>query len=185
MREPPSMSWFEWWAANLLQGSVGALIGLLGLFAVFWFTVRHERALERVRVAEDDKRLERQHTAVSVAEVVKASHAFRLPVDLDRHARTEALASALILMTVREAATHPKASDWAQRESRRIIELAYPSVDIRAATWEAGLIAALLVGWAAEGFTDEFRFPPVRLNDDENVSPERTTAGRQADPDEP
>ena len=61
MREPSSMSWFEWWVANLLQGSVGALIGLLGLFAVFWFTVRHERSLEAFSMAEHDKRLEREH----------------------------------------------------------------------------------------------------------------------------
>jgi hypothetical protein len=193
------MSWFEWWVANLLQGSVGALIGLLGLFAVFWFTVRHERSLERVRMAEHDKRLEREHTAVSAAEVVKASHAFQWPpADLDRHAttearasalifdrhaKTEALASALILMCVREAGTHPKASEWANRESRLIIELAHSSVDIRAGAWEAGGIGALMAGWAAAGFTEEFRFPPVRLKDHEDVPPERTMAARQADPD--
>ena len=103
--------------------------------------------------------LEREHTAVSAAEVVKASHAFQWPpADLDRHAttearasalifdrhaKTEALASALILMCVREAGTHPKASEWANRESRLIIELAHNR-----------LISALVHGRPGESAAD-------------------------------
>ena len=35
----------EWWA-DLLQSSLGALIGLVGLLLVFSLTQRHERALQ-------------------------------------------------------------------------------------------------------------------------------------------
>jgi hypothetical protein len=162
MREPPSMSWFEWWVANLLQGSVGALIGMLGLFAVFWFTVRHEWALERVRVAEENKRLERQRTADSVAEVVKASSLFAKLGGIDREAATDALSSALILMSVRERAAHPKASEWVVQEANLIWDLSNPSINTVTRAYEAGQIGSTLARWAADGFRGDFQFPPVK-----------------------
>ena len=56
------MTWSTHWSV-LLSGAAGACISLMGVFAVFWLTTRHDRNLERARrdaAKADDARRQQQ-----------------------------------------------------------------------------------------------------------------------------
>lgn len=151
------MSSEEWWA-NLLQGSVGATIGLIGLFGVFWLTRRHELARDAATRKAVADRAATERTASGVIQIVEAANQLRLRHSSDNENRTDALCHALTVFAVREAADHPDAAKWAQKQSSEVLRLDEPTSDVRAAPWQAGMISARLGEWSRLRFPADF-FP--------------------------
>lgn len=65
------MTWTDHWSI-LLSGTAGSFISLTGLFAVFWLTTRHDRALERIRRDLDRAEVQKAEQAAAVARVYGA-----------------------------------------------------------------------------------------------------------------
>jgi hypothetical protein len=65
---------------SLIQGGLGAFIGLVGLFVVFWLTLRHDAASERKRAAEATR--DRRHARVGEAISEISAATSRLVLDL-------------------------------------------------------------------------------------------------------
>lgn len=146
----------EWWA-NVLQGSVGAVVGLMGVFGVFWLTRRHEVDRDkRVRDLDNAKAAE-ERTLSGTASVMEASHAARIPGRTDEAA--ERLARELVLFCVREIRDHPNAAEWARQQSTEVLLCAGPNVDPRALPWQAGMISGVLTDWVARGCPESFPRP--------------------------
>lgn len=144
----------ELWWANILQGSLGAVIGLIGLFGVFWLTRQHEL-----------KRTARDRTEAGVVHIVEASHEMRLGRNTNRDELIDALAHSLVVFSVKEAADHPKAARWAFQQSRELLSFKKPEADIRAAPWQAGMISGKFMEWSRLGFPADF----FRPNPDEDA----------------
>lgn len=149
----------EWWA-NLLQGSVGAVVGLMGVFGVFWLTRRHEVDRDK-RVRDLDKaRAAEERTLAGVASIMEASHATRTTGAVDETA--DRLARELVLFCVREIRDHPNAARWAKEQSSEVLQCAAPHLDFRALPWQAGMIATVLTDWVASGCPDSYPRPEAK-----------------------
>lgn len=146
------MTALEWWA-NVLQGSVGATISLIGLFAVFWGTKKHELKRDRLtREAQASKAAE-ERTLSSVAAVMQSSLAVRATTPGDSE-KGRQFSDELIMFCVREIHDHPNAAQWAHEQSEEVMKCIRPQQDPRALPWQAGMISAALTIWVREGFPE-------------------------------
>lgn len=150
------MSSSEWWA-NLLQGSLGSFLSLVGLFGVFWLTRRHEIRRDQLARTAEREREAAQRTALSVTRIVKA--ALDIRVRLDDGTSLEQMSHELMLFSVSEIADHPTAARWASEQSSILLELRGDDVDIRAAPWQAASITGGLQAWMSKNCPDGLLVP--------------------------
>lgn len=149
------MSAGDWWA-NLLQGSVGSFLSLLGLFAVFYLTRWHEKKRDRQQWLEEHRIRSDDEIRDSISTVVDNAYALRVYDHNDeKHAR--ALAHSLMLLAVRAGKYHPNTALWAEQKSIDVLECLIPGTDPRAHIWEAAVITASLNRWLAQGQPDTLR----------------------------
>lgn len=147
----------EWWA-NVLQGSVGATISLIGLFAVFWGTKRHELRRDRLAHEAQSNKAAEERTLSSVAAVMQSSLAVRAATPSDGEKGWQ-FSDELIMFCVREIRDHPNAAQWAHEQSEEIMKYIRPQQDPRALPWQAGMISAALTIWVREGFPEDMLKP--------------------------
>lgn len=139
------------WSALLLQGAGAALIGFLGLFAIYKLTQRTDRKRERIK-----------RSAESVALVVEATHAYAFAGidESEWHRRTvEAtieFTRALTLFAAREIADNEEAARWGLEQAKRAAELAFAGElheadDEKNPALFAGRVGATLMRWLKDG----------------------------------
>lgn len=153
------MTAMEWWA-NVLQGSVGAIIGLIGLFTVFWGTKKHELKRDRVAREAQEKKAAEERTLSSVAAVMQSSLTLRAKT-LDDSEQGSRFADELMMFCVREIRDHPNVAQWAQEQSSEVVKCMEPHQDIRALPWQAGMISAALTKWVYAGFPEDMLKPKL------------------------
>lgn len=169
------------WTFGLLEGSGGALIGLVGLFAVFLLTRRHDR--QRDRADRADQRLQRWESRRDelLAGVVDASRMFSGQSSLAAH-RDDCyrMSSALLLLSLHLISEDRDVADWALAESRAFTTLAHERGDVRAASWEAGNLAGILMHWrSGDRPHADFRALAARVREQfkrGELSPEKAAA---------
>lgn len=145
----------EQWAATLLDGSVGAILGLVGLFIVFWLTLRADRAH-----AAQGRTEERLAALLRVLTGIPPRGASTPVVDEWITATRQELVTFALL----ELRLHQPVGEWAMHVGntlRRIWELEkslgrYEGVEELNRTFEyAAWIAAALAMWARGAYNDE------------------------------
>lgn len=150
------MTEVNWWA-NLLQGSVGSAISLIGLFSVFYLTRRHEKRRDQeLQLLESHRRIDEQVRS-EIASVIESSYSLRVYDEgSDAHAR--ALAHSLMMLSVRAVERYPNAADWARTKSIDVLDALAPGNDPRALIWESAYITGRLSQWISKGLPDSM-FP--------------------------
>lgn len=151
------MTSVEWWA-SLLQGSLGAVVGLIGLFGVFWLTRQHELSRDTATRQEHENEVAKRRTEAGIVEIVEAAHVLRFGSENTKDDDLQNLCHALTLFGVRESADHPKAAKWATLQSSEVLGLRGSKVDVRAAPWQGAYITSILTKWAELRFPENF-FP--------------------------
>ncbi|HEY8721487.1 hypothetical protein [Pengzhenrongella sp.] len=110
-----------WWAV-LLDGSVGSIFGLVGLFLVFWLTLRHDRRREDSRRAEDALRVREERTGVAAHAVIQ--HFSRSVVGMSTEqlsAWSDEAGSRLSLLQVLTKRDHPVVARFASDASMKLL----------------------------------------------------------------
>lgn len=99
----------------LLEGSVGSLLALVGLFVTFWLTVRFDRARERERREVEGAVARQERTAERTATVVR--HLASMPhgeVPVREVAEwVNAATRELVIFSSLERGHHPHVAGWA------------------------------------------------------------------------
>jgi hypothetical protein len=138
-----NMQNLPWWV-YLLQGSAGAFIALIGVFAAFLLTRRHDLDRDRKAREVDDQRERHERTSKSVSDVLEAA------LDVRDQDNTRDLCHALIRFSVREA-EYRDAADWASNVASQLWEDERQN-NYKSIAWEAGNMTSLLRGWSAVRF---------------------------------
>lgn len=114
----------EFWD-NLLQGSIGSVISILGLFVVFLLTRLHDRSLQKTEHERDEESQRIRETAEAVAHVVQVALPLRgLKPSLDEDAQCRELSGELTLLGIRLAHYYPEFQQWTYHESTQMLEIA-------------------------------------------------------------
>lgn len=138
----------EQWIANLLQGSVGAALSLLGLFGVFLLTRKHEKDLQIQAFERENEKAREQRTVDSVASLLQACHS----VQVTKEAKSvNPMLTELVLFSIREVVDHPETAAWAEAQaveaSRYMRDRDLPDVVQK----QSSLIVADLRKWVRKG----------------------------------
>lgn len=136
----------EWWTTllfNVLQGALGAFIGLIGLFGVYWVTRKHQLDKEA-----------KQETLDGVAQILRKTTALRHR-EPDYESSVRSLSDELLLFSLRESTRNPGTAAWSRYHSFELLE----ALKDRTLTARmSGYIAGYLSSWVAHdfnGFSDE------------------------------
>ena len=143
----------------LVQGSVGALLSLVGLFMVFYLTRQHEIKRDQRRAEFEDHVRRDERTRRNVSAVIREAHAVRA-YEQNSESRARDLAQALMLFSVEEGGDYPHASQWAYQKSGDVLRCLRIGQDPRALVWECGHISSNLGTWMSEGCPDSLRARP-------------------------
>ncbi|MFE4077975.1 hypothetical protein [Paenarthrobacter sp. YIM B13468] len=136
-----------WWV-YLLQGSVGAVIALVGVLVAFVLTRRHDLDRDKKAREAEEAKERKERTAKSIGDVLQAA------LDLRDQDSPRELNHALIRFSVREA-EYSDASEWASDKANEIWHLEDEG-NFEAVAWEAGYLTSMLRGWAADGYPDGY-----------------------------
>ncbi|GEL99880.1 hypothetical protein [Cellulomonas terrae] len=112
----------QWWA-NLLQGSVAAVLSLVGLFAVFWLTLRVERNRDATRRADEAKQRREERVTISALTLIR--HFANVPwssTKTEAERWRETAVAELVAIEVLAAPDQPALSRWAGRAVMDLIE---------------------------------------------------------------
>lgn len=151
----------EHWMATIFEGSAAALISLLGLFAVFYLTRRHDdrRDARRADVERIQRRDER--TRSNVSSVIDRAHRVRAYTQLHEAAARD-LAHSLTMFSVQEGGDYPEAAAWAYQKSGDVLDALGIGQDPRALIWECGYITSALSNWLSSGCPDTLHPRPEK-----------------------
>lgn len=159
----------------MFEGTIGALIGVLGVVLGIWLTVRHERQIrdralvEHARQNEEEARARRlAELTDAVASVVAAANEFA--IELSEHPLSQgAVAVARFSQSVQVFATrasidHPPVGIWLIAETQGCLSMfaAIPKVGPRRRSKQAelgtrlGSTAGALVNWLSGQWTDDW-----------------------------
>ena len=118
------MTLHELWL-SVLQGSVGALVGLIGLFLVFWLTIRNERATTRRRESAAATDRARSRVGSAIAEITTATAVLVRDVTLAPVFRVTAitdLTAAIMRFALEVGRDHPQVAAWALSQQQLITQ---------------------------------------------------------------
>jgi len=153
----------------LLSGSAGSLLGVVGIFAVFWLTGRRDRALEADRRALEQVAVGVAARDATIARVVRAVSMQAKDVMWAPLARAQQLElfGAVLEVTRAVGAAHPAVANWVLQQHNNISEqrrrywrymyLPYVRVARREAwAFELGALAGQLVAWQQGHIEDDW-----------------------------
>jgi hypothetical protein len=154
------VTWDEHWAV-LLSGAVASIVSVVGLFAVFWLTTRHDRQMERLR-REEEVRTEAQASRAADVSRIQLAIAMQ-PKDMTfapvfGNAEALSLLAACMTFATNQGVSHPTVAAWVIQQHSRVhrarqrfwlvcwIPLVRRS---RAAVWgtELGYLGGSLLQW--------------------------------------
>jgi hypothetical protein len=108
---------------SVMQGSVGALVGLIGLFLVFRLTMRNERATTRQREAAAATDRARSRVGSAIADITTAAAELVRDVTLAPVFRVTAitdLTAAIMRFALEVGRDHPQVAAWALSQQQLI-----------------------------------------------------------------
>lgn len=102
------------WLAVLLNGSVGSVLGLAGLFLTFWLTLRADRKRDARRRDEEARRASADRTRNHTADLLTTLSSTFSPHDSLEGFRKweEGVEAAMMRFALLEQGPHPEVSGW-------------------------------------------------------------------------
>jgi hypothetical protein len=115
------MTWDEHWAV-LLSGAVASTISLIGLFAVFWLTTRHDRRRDEQRRDAEERAITRATRAADVSRIhmslaMQAKDMTLAP--LYGNAQALELLAACMSFATSQGVQHPAVASWVVQQHSR------------------------------------------------------------------
>lgn len=140
----------EAWLGILFQGSVGAILSLLGLLSVFYLTQRHEKRRDQAREDRADKRRRKERTLKNAADVLEQGYGLRVFGMKDKSGQWElSVVQALTRFSVEESVDHPKIAIWAKQKAFEVLEMYEEKLSVTL-SHEVGKLTGFLARWVAE-----------------------------------